>query len=178
MDKRTLMLAGLITEAEYRKSKEKKPLNESNLKNRISTLIKEVISEYNSKDIERTMYEKAIKDMDYDTAYVYLEDQGLSPTQIDSILQNMPELYEAKKKKDKEEEVAIEDTEIEDTEDINMDEPDMGFDLPEPEGDSDLNNIESDLEAALEKARSKGDEKLITQIENTITMLTRMQFQK
>ena len=76
------------------------------------------------------------------------------------------ELDEAKK--DKEEET-VEDVELEDTAEFES----------EPEGEStpdleaDEKAIMDNLEQALEFAKTKGDEKLIDQIGNTITFFTR-----
>jgi hypothetical protein len=185
MDQRTLMLAGLITESEYRKSKENQSsLNENDLKSKIKNMIRESLSEMDMNN-GYTAEKEEIKNgnYDFDTAYVWLEDQGLNTNQIDSIMSQLDaEGYEfpidEAKKKDKEEEPEEElgdDLEDMDLEDEPMDDEMMD---EEPEGESDLNDIENHLDSALEAAKQSGDEKLITQIENTITMLTRMQFNK
>jgi len=95
-----------------------------------------------------------------------------------------PTMEEAKKKKKKDEEVEdIEDISIEDlptdapeevpAEDMPMD------DMPSTDGESaprmsrEEEKIMNDLEDAIATARELGNEKLVTQIGNTITFLTR-----
>lgn len=70
-------------------------------------------------------------------------------------------------KKDEEE---IVDTEVETTDEPILDEPiaDAGSEV-----DGDVKTIQDHLEASIEVAKTMGDEKLITQLGNTLTMLTR-----
>ena len=70
-------------------------------------------------------------------------------------------------KKDEEE---IVDTEVETTDEPVLDEPiaDAGSEV-----DGDVKTIQDHLEASIEVAKTMGDEKLITQLGNTLTMLTR-----
>ena len=86
------------------------------------------------------------------------------------------DIYEAK---DDEEEVETEETEETETEeDVDVvDTEDMPEDMPE-EDLSDEGDIMGHLEAAMEAARSLGDEKLMDQLGNTITFYTRQHIAK
>jgi hypothetical protein len=79
------------------------------------------------------------------------------------------ELDEAKKDKPEEEVI---DAEVTDTEEFT---PDAEMDAEEatPDLEADEKAIMDNLEQALEFAKTKGDEKLIDQIGNTITFFTR-----
>jgi hypothetical protein len=85
-------------------------------------------------------------------------------------------------KKDKEEEVEDKeiDVEIDQDEEVDMD-MDMDMDM-EDKGEVGLTGdkkiVDDSLEAALEAARTLGDEKLVDQIGNTITFFTRSQIVK
>jgi hypothetical protein len=127
-DLRAQFLAGLITETQYRESKEKptETLNE-----RVSRITNNIL-----------------KEMDYDA-----------------------ELEEAKK--DEEEDVEVEDEVTDEFED-----DDMSFEDTEGSSEEESDELMDSLNNALKLARETQDEKLITQIENTITFLTRSTFQK
>ena len=84
------------------------------------------------------------------------------------------ELYEAKKDEEEstEEEVdAEEEVDVDVTDEEFTDEEEDGMDVPEMEGDE--GEILNHLMKALGMAKSAGDEKLIKQIGNTVTFLTR-----
>jgi hypothetical protein len=84
------------------------------------------------------------------------------------------DIYEAK---DDEGEVETEETE-ETEEDVDVvDAEDMPEDMPEDDL-SDEGDIMGHLEAAMEAARSLGDEKLMDQLGNTITFYTRQHIAK
>jgi len=89
-------------------------------------------------------------------------------------------LGEAKKKKDEEEDVAPQEDMPEDTlepTDVDMD-MDMSTDADVDTGidiDPKVKNIQNLLQKAYANAKSLGDEKLMTQIGNTITMVVRNQ---
>lgn len=93
-------------------------------------------------------------------------------------------LGEAKKKKDEPEDVAPqEDVPAEDT--LEPTDADMGIDIGTPSADTSVDtgididpkvkNIQDLLQKAYANAKSLGDEKLMTQIGNTITMVVRNQ---
>jgi hypothetical protein len=130
-DLRVQFLAGLITETQYRESKEKpsETLNE-----RVSRITNNILKEMNL-DVE---LEEAKKDEEE------VEDFEISDEETDS------------------EEMDSEGDEFMDSE-------------PTEENDDELMNS---LNTALDLAKETQDEKLITQIENTITFLTRSNFQK
>jgi hypothetical protein len=127
-DLRAQFLAGIITETQYRESKEKptETLNE-----RVSRITNTILRE-----------------MDFDA-----------------------ELEEAKK--DEEEDVEAEDEVTDEFED-----DDMSFEDNEDSSEEGSDELMDSLNNALKLARDTQDEKLITQIENTITFLTRSTFQK
>ena len=80
--------------------------------------------------------------------------------------------------KDDVEEDESEDIETEEEVDV-VDTEDMPEDMPEEEDVvTDKGGIMSNLEAAMEKARELGDEKLIDQLGNTITFYTRQHISK
>ena len=78
--------------------------------------------------------------------------------------------------KDDVEEDESEDIETEEEVDV-VDTEDMPEDMPE-EAAADKSGIMGNLEAAMEKARELGDEKLIDQLGNTITFYTRQHISK
>ena len=73
-----------------------------------------------------------------------------------------------------------EDEDVETEEEVDVvDTEDMPEDMPEEEDVvTDKGGIMSNLEAAMEKARELGDEKLIDQLGNTITFYTRQHISK
>jgi hypothetical protein len=94
-----------------------------------------------------------------------------------NLLNKEEDLYEADEEEneealDSDEEMEAEETEAEEDVDVvdaeEFEEPEEG---PSFEGDAE--GVMSSLEAALEAARSLGDEKLVDQIGNTITFVTR-----
>ena len=90
-------------------------------------------------------------------------------------------IREEKKEDKEEEEVEVEDEEID--VDIDQEEVDMDMDMDMEDGGEvgltgDKKVVDDSLEAALEAARSLGDEKLVDQIGNTITFFTRSQIVK
>lgn len=90
-------------------------------------------------------------------------------------------LGEAKKKKNDEEDVAPQEDMPEDT--LEPTDADMGMDMPTSDASVDtgididpkVKNIQNLLQKAYANAKSLGDEKLMTQIGNTITMVVRNQ---
>ena len=87
------------------------------------------------------------------------------------------DLGEAKKKKKKEDIKDVEDVNVEDTTDLSIDDLDMGDGETAPETDvpdmgANLDGKEKDIMShlmkALEIAKSEGNEKVITQISNTL----------
>jgi hypothetical protein len=146
MDNRTLMLAGLITETQYRELKEKQeskiPMNENTLRDKIRGIVKESLSEMNHED--------------------YIDEDYIDEEYLDEA-----------KKDETEDEI---DLDLDMTDDENMDfEGDETMDGMDEYSD---NELMDHLEQALELAIQAGDDKLTTQIENTITFLTRSKFKK
>jgi len=89
----------------------------------------------------------------------------------EELLMNTAEISEAKK--DKEEDTEEIDVET-DTEEVDTEMGDMGgMDTGNKGLTGDKKVIDDSLEAALEAARELGDEKLVSQIGNTITFFTR-----
>jgi hypothetical protein len=90
-------------------------------------------------------------------------------------------LGEAKKKKKKPEDVAPQDDSVE----LDMEEPPADMEMPtdtmapdvsnEIDIDPKVKSIQDSLSKALANAKALGDEKLVNQIGNTITMLVRTQ---
>jgi hypothetical protein len=126
----------------------------------------------------------AALNQDYDPVY---EGEGEDDTEADDDysdyffdIDTEEDLEEAKKKK-KEDVKDVEDVNIEDTTDLSIDDLDMGDDemTPEDAPESDMpdmganldgkeKDIMSHLMKALEIAKSEGNEKVITQISNTL----------
>lgn len=80
-------------------------------------------------------------------------------------------LSEKKKDKDEDVEVDVEDVDV----DVDVDDADgdMDMDMDADMGGGDENDVLQHLMSARKEAKNLGDEKLLTQIGNTITYLTR-----
>jgi len=132
-------------------------------------------------------FEAVVRAMSTDDAQTYLgaimrdHDIEMGPVGdipgFEGTMDALDSLSIREEKKDKEEEEDVEDEEI----DIDVDDKEMDMDI-EDEGEIGLTGdkkvVDDSLEAALEAARSLGDEKLVDQIGNTITFFTRSQIVK
>ena len=101
--------------------------------------------------------------MDYEEAYGFLEDQGLKQMEIDSILdQAFPDLNEAK---EDEEEIDAEEIDVEVTDE---EEPTSDVELAAAGATGDSKELINHLMSSLEVAKAMGNEKLTTQVMNTL----------
>lgn len=109
-------------------------------------------------------------DMDEEMAYEYLEEQGLDIMTIESIIsQAFPDLNEAKKDEEEEE---IDAEEI-DAEEIDVDvtdeeEPTSDVEIAAAGATGDSKELINHLMSSLETAKAMGNEKLTTQVMNTL----------
>jgi hypothetical protein len=125
----------------------------------------------------------AALNLDYDPLYENEDDTEDDDDYSDYFfdIDTEEDLEEAKKKKKKEDVKDVEDVNIEDTTDLSIDDLDMGDgemapeDAPEtdmPDMGANLDGKEKDIMShlmkALEIAKSEGNEKVITQISNTL----------
>ena len=130
---------------------------------------------------EEDIYGAGVEAGKHDAMRKKIREYILAELNVDSSLDTEEDLEEAKKKKKKED---VEDVEVdvEDTTDINIDDLDMGDDEMAPETDTpeidipdmgaNLDGKEKDIMShlmkALEIAKNEGNEKVITQISNTL----------
>jgi hypothetical protein len=146
----------------------KKTLNESFTKSSLRDQIREmVLAEMEGGDVNES-YTDVISsnNMDYEEAYGFLEDQGLKQMEIDSILdQAFPDINEAKKD---EEEVEEEVVDAEDEADITIDEPEDEISMAAAGATGDSKELINHLMSSLETAKAMGNEKLTTQVMNTL----------
>ena len=142
----------------------KTTLNESFTKSSLRDQIREmVLAEMEGGEVNES-YTDVISsnNMDYEEAYGFLEDQGLKQMEIDSILdQVFPDINEAKKD---EEEVV----DAEDEADITMDEPEDEISMAAAGATGDSKELINHLMSSLETAKAMGNEKLTTQVMNTL----------
>lgn len=117
---------------------------------------------------------------DYDPLYEDEDEEDNDYSDYFFDIDTEEDLGEAKKKKKKEDVEDVEDVNIEDTTDLSIDDLDMGDSETAPETDvpdmpdmgANLDGKEKDIMShlmkALEIAKSEGNEKVITQISNTL----------
>ena len=99
---------------------------------------------------------------------ILAEFEGQDVDDIDEMEMDEEDIYEAKK----DEEVTDEESPVEDGEEFPLDD-EFTDEETESTGDEGEADILTHLNSALEVAKTKGDEKLIDQIGNTITFFTR-----
>jgi len=143
----------------------KKYLKDNEVMERSNKYVAATLNEGTKKDELR----EKIKDM------VMAEMAGMGDSLEEEMTYEEDGVAEAK---DDVEEDESEDIETEEEVDV-VDTEDMPEDMPEEEDVvTDKGGIMSNLEAAMEKARELGDEKLIDQLGNTITFYTRQHISK
>jgi hypothetical protein len=152
----------------------KKTLNESFTKSSLRDQIREmVLAEMEGGEVNES-YTDVISsnNMDYEEAYGFLEDQGLNQMEIDSILdQVFPDINEAKKDEDEdEEEIDAEEIDAEeiDVEVTDEEEPTSDVELAAAGATGDSKELINHLMSSLETAKAMGNEKLTTQVMNTL----------
>ena len=141
----------------------KKYLKDNEVMERSNKYVAATLNEGTKKDELR----EKIKDM------VMAEMAGMGDSLEEEMTYEEDGVAEAK---DDVEEDESEDIETEEEVDV-VDTEDMPEDMPE-EAAADKSGIMGNLEAAMEKARELGDEKLIDQLGNTITFYTRQHITK
>ena len=141
----------------------KKYLKDNEVMERSNKYVAATLNEGTKKDELR----EKIKDM------VMAEMAGMGDSLEEEMTYEEDGVAEAK---DDVEEDESEDIETEEEVDV-VDTEDMPEDMPE-EAAADKSGIMGNLEAAMEKARELGDEKLIDQLGNTITFYTRQHISK
>ena len=165
IEKSNKYVAATLNEEEAKKETPKKEKIEENVD--LKSKIKEMVLAELSEDIELEEYGRSYEEDDVDEAMSKKKkslDDGIKTA--DSYMNEAEDEIESDESEDVETE---EEVEVVDTED-----------MPEEEDDvvTDKGGIMSNLEAAMEKARELGDEKLIDQLGNTITFYTRQHISK
>jgi ABC-type uncharacterized transport system ATPase subunit len=100
---------------------------------------------------------------EYDAEDLMKAYPGLSKEEAEKLEHMLQNLDEAKKDKEEIEDVTIDDTEITDAPEADVTSNET----------AEVSGIQSNLQAAYAEAKALGDEKLITQIANTITYFTK-----
>ena len=174
---------------------EKKKMTKEQLKAQIKEMILAELNEDSTEDVDEpgalnNMYdplaETELKDNNYDATFLfkYFKNKGdlfmdemreydaeelmnsypgLSEEEAEKLEDMLQNLAEAKKDKEEVEDVTVDDTEVVDAPESDM----MAGESAE------ISGIQSNLQAAYAEAKALGDEKLITQIANTITYFTK-----
>ena len=177
---------------------EKEKMTKSKLKSKIKEMILAELNEDSTEDIDEpgalnNMYdplaeaeEVELEDNNYDAEFLfkYFKNKGdlfidemreydaeelmnsypgLSEEEAEKLEDMLQNLAEAKKDKEEVEDITVDDTEVVDAPESDM----MAGESAEVSG------IQANLQAAYAEAKALGDEKLITQIANTITYFTK-----
>ena len=162
IEKSNKYVAATLNEEEVKKETPKKEKIEENVD--LKSRIKEMVLAELSEDIELEEYSRSYEEDDMDEAMSKKKkslDDGIKTA--DSYMKEEVEEDESEDNVEAEEEVEVVDAE----------------DAPaETDTPTDTGGIMGNLEAAIEKARELGDEKLIDQIGNTITFYTRQYISK
>ena len=141
----------------------------SSLRDQIREIVlAEMEGEYLNESPEHHLSTIETNDMDEDMAYEYLEEQGLDIMAIENIIsQAFPDLNEAK---GDEEEIDAEEIDAEETdaEVTDEEEPTSDVELAAAGASGDSKELINHLMASLETAKAMGNEKLTTQVMNTL----------
>ena len=165
IEKSNKYVAASLNEEETKKETPKKEKIEENVD--LKSRIKEMVLAELSEDIDLDEYGKSYEEDDMDEA----------------MSKKKKSLDDGIKTADKYMNEAEDDVETDESEDVETEEEEVEVvdakDAPaETDTPTDTGGIMGNLEAAIEKARELGDEKLIDQIGNTITFYTRQYISK
>ena len=162
IEKSNKYVAAALNEEEAKKETPKKEKIEENVD--LKSKIKEMVLAELSEDVELDEYGKSYEEDNVDEASCGYEEDGMD----EAMSKKKKSLDDGIKTADKYMNEAEEEVEVVDAEDTPT----------ETDTPTDTGGIMGNLEAAIEKARELGDEKLIDQIGNTITFYTRQYISK
>ena len=177
MEKSNKYVAATLKEEEAKKETPKKEKIEENVD--LKEKIKEMVLAELSEDVELDEYGKSYEEDNVDEASCGYEEDGMD----EAMSKKKKSLDDGIKTADKYMNEAEDDVETDESEDVETEEEEVEVvdakDAPaETDTPTDTGGIMGNLEAAIEKARELGDEKLIDQIGNTITFYTRQYISK
>ena len=177
IEKSNKYIAATLNEEEVKKENPKKEKIEENVD--LKEKIKEMVLAELSEDVELDEYGKSYEEDNVDEASCGYEEDGMD----EAMSKKKKSLDDGIKTADKYMNEAEDDVETDESEDVETEEEEVEVvdakDAPaETDTPTDTGGIMGNLEAAIEKARELGDEKLIDQIGNTITFYTRQYISK
>jgi hypothetical protein len=176
IEKSNKYVAATLNEEEAKKETPKKEKIEENVD--LKSKIKEMVLAELSEDVELEEYGKSYEEDNVDEASCGYEEDGMD----EAMSKKKKSLDDGIKTADKYMNEAEDDVETDESEDVETEEEVEvvdAEDIPaETDTPTDTGGIMGNLEAAIEKARELGDEKLIDQIGNTITFYTRQYISK